>query len=147
MTERAYSVAFEKLVDLNNVDDDVVGLLAYSYYKRDKRELAIGSDISSAELASHHKMLTEYLVRQYRESALLRLEAYATDVLERAKPELQEQTRVDAINSAKIEIIEKLTDASVWWRSILWNLIAWLLSLAITFIILASTKAVTINIG
>jgi hypothetical protein len=147
MTDPDHSLAFERIVDPNNVDDDVVGLLAYSYYKRDKRELAIDGKLSRDELNGHHKTLTDNLIKQYKDSALLRLEAFANDVLDRARPEIQEQTRVEEINSAKIDIIKNIRSATIWWQNILWNVIAWLLTLAITFLILVSTNAVTIKIG
>lgn len=41
-----HSTAFERLVDASRGpdDEDLVGLLAYAYYKRDKRDLARSGD-------------------------------------------------------------------------------------------------------
>lgn len=124
MASEGYSTAFEKLVDTENVDEDLVGLLAYAYYKRDKRDLAIGGEFSEEQLADHHRRLTDRLVRQYRENALIRLESYSNEVLERARPQIAEETRTESIEAARSDIIDSVKTASVWWHSVLWNVIA-----------------------
>lgn len=142
-----YSTAFERLIDVGNIDDDVVGHLAYAYYKRDKRELAAQGQLDEQTLMQHHLTLTPRLIQQYRDSALLRLESYAEAVLERSRPQIQEETRTDAILGAEARLGERIERSTVWWQSILWNVIAWLITLAITFLVLASTGSLSISIG
>ncbi|HEX2018929.1 MAG TPA: hypothetical protein VGO17_08320 [Aurantimonas sp.] len=142
-----HSTAFEQIDQLDDIDEDVVGHLAYAYYKRDKRDLALKGDLNEEALARHHLTLTPRLIHQYRESALLRLESYAEAVLDRSRPEIQEKTRIDAIQGVEERLSERIRSATAWWQTIVWNVVAWLISLAITFLVLTSTGAITINVG
>jgi len=142
-----YSTAFEQIIDIDNIDDDVVGHLAYAYYKRDKRELALRGDLDPTVLARHHLMLTPRLIQQYRDNALLRLESYAEAVLDRSRPQIEEETRVTAIEASEARILSRIRAATAWWQNIVWNVVAWLITLAITVLVLASTGAVSINVG
>ncbi|MCB8837690.1 hypothetical protein [Aurantimonas sp. VKM B-3413] len=147
MPDGNHSTAFEQLIEVDNIDDDVVGHLAYAYYKRDKRELALKGDLDEQALSRHHLTLTPRLIQQYRDSALLRLESYAGAVLDRSRPQIQEETRVDAIYSVEERLSQRIRSATAWWQSIVWNVVAWLITLAVTFLVLASTGAVSIKIG
>ena len=144
-----YSRAFERLVRPGEErdEDDLVGLLADAYYKRDKRDLVLTGELSENLLKDHHRTLTPGLIEQYRESALRRLEAYAQTVVATVEPELRETTRLDAIISARNEVIAAVESSTKWWLSILWNVVAWLISLAITFLVIAGLGKITIGIS
>lgn len=142
------STAFEKLVTpTDESDDDLVGLRAYAYYKRDKRDRARQGTASEQELRQHHTILTHGLVDQYRESALRRLEAYAKTVVAEVEPDIRASARIAEIENAKIEIIHSVRTNTAGWQSILWNVLAWLISLAITVIIAFSFGKVAISIS
>jgi hypothetical protein len=144
-----YSKAFERLVrpGEDKDEDDLVGLLAYAYYKRDKRDLVLTRELSEELLKDHYKTLTPGLIEQYRESALRRLESYAQTVVATVEPEIRETTRVEAITTAKNEMIAAVESSTKWWLSILWNVVAWLISLAITFLVIAGLGKITIGIS
>jgi hypothetical protein len=144
-----YSKAFERLVRPGEAGDDgdLVGLLAYAYYKRDKRELVLTGELPDELLRDHYKTLTSGLIEQYRESALRRLEAYAQTVVATVEPEIREGTRTEAITSAKNEVIAAVQNSTTWWLAILWNVLAWLISLAITFLVIAGLGKITIGIS
>jgi hypothetical protein len=144
-----YSKAFERLVRSgeDKDEDDLVGLLAYAYYKRDKRDLVLTRELSEELLKDHYKTLTPGLIEQYRESALRRPESYAQTVVATVEPEIRETTRVEAITTAKNEMIAAVESSTKWWLSILWNVVAWLISLAITFLVIAGLGKITIGIS
>ena len=129
-----------------NADDDLVGLLAYAYYKRDKRDRALLGSATEEELRQHHTILTPGLIDQYRESALRRLEAYAKTVVAEVEPEIQANARLAEIENAKIAIIDSVRTSTAWWQSILWNVVAWLISLAITILVAFGFGKIVVNI-
>lgn len=146
--DRQYSNAFELLVKGENEEtDDITGLLAYAFYKRDKRAraLAIGSD--APEIRNHHTILTPGLVEQYRETALRRLEAYAKSAIEQVEPEIQKNAQQAELQAVKSEIVAKIESKASPWQSILWNVVAWLISLAITFLIAVGFGRLSLTIN
>lgn len=146
-TDRQYSTAFDTLVASSENDVDIVGLLAYAIYKRDKRELALQGSLDEEHLKNHYKTLTSGLRAQYRESALRQLESYANAVVARAEPEIQAAARIGEINHARDAIIAQVRGSTAWWLSILWNVIAWLISLAIVFLVTIGSGKVSLQIN
>lgn len=144
---RTYSTAFDSLVASTETDSDIVGLLAYALYKRDKRELALDGSLDEEHLRNHHKTLTSGLLSQYRESALRQLESYANEVVERAEPEIQAAARVQEIDHARDAVIAQVKNSTAWWLSILWNVIAWLISLPIIFLVTVGSGKVSLQIS
>lgn len=135
-----HSDAFERFVRPEGGDDsDVVGLLAYALYKRDKRELAIKGDLSPEDLREHHKRLTDRLVEQQRATALQMMDAFSEVAITDATPQIGEAARFAQIESAKAEIIAAVAEAAKPGRAILWNVVAWLVSLALTIIVVVGT--------
>lgn len=145
--QRSFSTAFDKLVRGDESDADIVGLLAYALYKRDKREVAATGSLDHAHLRDHHKTLTSGLQTQYRDSALRLLEEYSNAVVTRAEPQIQAAARIDAIEQARDVIIAEVKTSTAWWLSILWNVIAWLISLAIVFLVTVGTGKVSLQIN
>jgi hypothetical protein len=144
---KEYSKAFERLVKLDDpADDDLVGLLAYATYKRDKRDYALSGENSEDDLKTHYKLLTPGLIEQYRANAFRRLEIYGEQVVLSAEPEIQERTRTEAITGSKDEIIRSVRDSTKWWLSIVLNVVAWLISLAITFLVAVGSGKISFNI-
>ena len=121
--------------------------MAYAYYKRDNRDLVLTGELSEELLKDHYKTLTSGLIEQYRESALRRLESYAQTVVATVEPEIRETTRVEAITTAKNEVIAAVESSTKWWLSILCNVVAWLISLAVTFLVIAGLGKITIGIS
>ncbi|WP_375459544.1 hypothetical protein [uncultured Enterovirga sp.] len=146
--ERSFSTAFDKLVRTDaSGDEDIIGLLAYAIYKRDKRDLAVSGALDETHLRQHHKTLTPGLVEQYRDGALRRLEIFSSAVLARAEPDIREAARVEAVERARDDIISVVRTSTTWWVSILWNVIAWLISLAIVFLVTVGTGKVSFQIS
>jgi hypothetical protein len=144
---KEYSKAFERLVNTDDAsDDDIVGLLAYATYKRDKRDYALSEETSEEDLKAHYKLLTPGVIEQYRANAFRRLEIYGEQVVLSAEPEIQERTRIEAIAAAKSDIIATVKNSTTWWQSIAFNVIAWLISLAITFLVATSFGKISLNV-
>ncbi len=137
--ERAYSNAFDRLVSLDDTNEDIVGLLAYALYKRDKRDLARSGDLDPDHIRNHHKTLTPGLLSQYRESALRHLESYSADVVLSAKPEIEEEARIESILAAQNRVIEVVMERTSGGMAVVLNVVAWLISLAITFLVAFSS--------
>lgn len=142
-----YSTAFDKLVHGSDVDADIVGLLAYALYKPDKRELAAGGILDEDHLREHHKTLTSGLLTQYRESALRLLESYSQEVVDRAEPEIRADARIEAVETARDVIVREIQSSTAWGWSILWNVVAWLISLAIVFLVTVGAGKVSLQIS
>ncbi len=147
-SQREFSTAFERIVRESEAgDEDIIGLLAYAIYKRDKRDLAVNRSIEQAYLNQHHKVLTPGLIEQYREGALRRLEAYSSAVLAQAEPDIREGARVEAVEKARDDVIAVVRSSTTWWLSILWNVVAWLISLTIIFLVTVGTGKVSFQIS
>lgn len=146
-SERSYSTAFDRLVVGEDGGTDIVGLLAYALYKRDKRELALSGALDEEHLRNHYKTLTSGLLNQYRESALRQLESYSASVVAQATPEIQDGARISAVEQARDAVIAEVRGSTAWWLSILWNVVAWLLSLAIVFLVTVGTGKVSFQVN
>jgi len=146
--EPTYSTAFERLVEGDGVppNEDLVGLLAYAFYKRDKRELIISDRATPDQLQGYHAILTPSVRARYREHALMRLEDYGERAIEHARPEIEEWTRKAEILAARDRIIEAVRASTSWRTIVLWNVVAWLLTLTITFLVALGFGAVTVTI-
>jgi|GEM_PF-1726201 len=146
--EPTCSTAFERLVEGDGVppNEDLVGLLAYAFYKRDKRELIISDRATPDQLQGYHAILTPSVRARYREHALMRLEDYGERAIEHARPEIEEWTRKAEILAARDRIIEAVRASTSWRTIVLWNVVAWLLTLTITFLVALGFGAVTVTI-
>lgn len=145
--EPAFSTAFDRLVGDHDTEIDIVGLLAYALYKRDKRELAVSKAVDDQMLRQHYKTLTSGLQSQYRDSALRLLEDYSNAVVSRAEPEIMAGARIAQIESAKADIVSEVKSSTAAWKSIVWNVIAWLVSLAIAFLVTIGSGKVSLQIN
>jgi hypothetical protein len=127
-----YSQAFERLVQ---GDDDLTGLLAYALYKKAIREAA---EQGRPVYRSEHRSPVGTEVAAYRNAADNKLTVFASSILE--------QSRADIVNTAiRSDIAEvagrlqtEIRQAASWRSAILTNLVAWLLSIAVTFLIVAA---------
>lgn len=144
---REFSTAFDKLVESSGSGPDIVGLLAYALYKRDKREVATTQSLEPEQLRNHHKMLTSGLQSQYRDNALRMLEDYSNEVVARAEPQIRAAARISSIEQARDAVIAEVKSGTAWWQSILWNVLAWLISLAIAFLVTVGTGKVALQIS
>lgn len=149
MIEPTYSTAYERLVDANRSpgDEDLVGMLAYAFYKADKRELARSGDFSPEQLRQHYKTLTTGQIDLYRAAALRRLEQYAQLVVDQTRPQIEEETREAHLEVAKGEIISAVKASTSWRTIIAWNVVAWLITLAITFLVAVGFGNLTLTIN
>jgi len=66
--------------------------------------------------------------------------------IEHARPEIEEWTRKAEILAARDRIIEAVRASTSWRTIVLWNVVAWLLTLTITFLVALGFGAVTVTI-
>lgn len=95
----------------------------------------------------HHLTLTPGVVAQYRETALRRLERYAEQVVDRARPQIEDETRTGAIEFAKDRIVEVVKDRTSPAYTVFFNVIAWLITLPITFLVAVSFGKLTLTVN
>ncbi|MGP9821088.1 hypothetical protein ACTZWW_13820 [Salinarimonas sp. NSM] len=122
-------------------------LLAYALYERDKRELVDADGIAPERLVDHHLLLSSGQIELYKSSAYERLERFALIVVDEVKPQLEEETRTRAIEVAKAEIIAAVRASTSWRTIVVWNVVAWLLTLAITFLVAVGFGNLTLTIN
>lgn len=136
----SFSRAFDRIVQ---DADDVVGLLAYALYKEAVREEVIqGASPNPAD-----RNPPNAVVKIYREAAEQRLSVVINGGIAQATPDIEAAAIGNVVKASEILITTKLDGVTTrledhvnkrtgFLSSITTNLIAWLLSLAITIIIL-----------
>lgn len=125
----AHSKAFESLVKDNQ---DLPGLLAYALYKQIIHERAKqGTDTPQAL-----RNLTDREIETYRSDAESRLKLFAQGAIEQATPDIVVANVGVEIQQASNDIIEELRRRTSFGSAIFSNMAAWVISLAITFLII-----------
>lgn len=125
----AYSKAFESFVQDS---DDLVGLIAYALYKQNIRE-ASTSGRAVTQAGSRHPTQTELTI--YREAAEGKLSTYAISAINGARSEIQEEGLRSDLGRVQSELEGSIARASSWRVALGVNLLAWIISLAITAVI------------
>jgi hypothetical protein len=141
ITEPAkYSRAFDNIV---NGPDDVVGLLAYALFKEAVRER-----VSQGEPSNNvHRNPPASEVKIYREAAEQRLANIIDNGIAQATAGIQVNAVGSAIKSTELvldssidaavaRIEKKITDRTGMAGAVATNVVAWIISLAITIVIL-----------
>lgn len=126
---------------------DVVGLLAFALYEQDKRELIDADGVAPEQVDGHHLLLTSGQIELYKASAHLHAERLARTVLDQLRPEIEEETRTQAIDGTKAEIVATVRARTSWRTVVLFNVVAWLLTLAITVLIAVGFGNLTLTIN
>ncbi len=124
-----YSRAFELLVQ---DDDDLTGLLAYALYKQSIRE---ASAQGKAVHPSRDRSLTSTEVRAWREVADGMLSAFASSIIDQSRSGIVETAVRDDIRNLKSSLSLELQRSTSWKTAVVVNLVAWLLSIAITILV------------
>jgi hypothetical protein len=125
----SYSRAFERLVQS---DADLPGLLSYALYKQAIREAALHG---RSPQGLDHRDLTPTEITVYRAMANDRLTALANSVIKQATPKIAETALRAEIGRLQDSLTQTIEHATSWRAAISINLVAWLLSIAITFLI------------
>lgn len=136
--KKAYSQAFETFVRPEaEGEDDVIGLLAYALYKQAIREDAIAGNAIPGE----KRTLSETAVQAYRGAARQLLTGVIDQAILDATPSIQESAVREALQTAEAAIKARIDERTNWKAAVGTNLVAWLISLAIAFLILVLARA------
>lgn len=133
-----YSRAFDNMV--TEGPDDIVGLLAYALLKQNIREEARQGVRGDSALRNP----TRVTVNLYRTSAMSRLNDFAAQAIDEARSEIQESAVLGHLRATESALKAHVTAATGTGRAIWTNLVAWLLTGALTIItilLLAMTNA------
>jgi hypothetical protein len=110
--------AYEQLV---SGDDDLIGLIAYSLYKKDKRDFTIGwmEQHGGPPQAEHVRAFTTTVLTlgqqlRYRTAARDMIDAYAKTVSDAEKPLIEK----GAVTERFEEAARKVEDSLRWYRQI-----------------------------
>lgn len=123
-----YSRAFQNFV---RSDDDVVGLLAYALFKRGVLEEAERGRRS----LGRDRDPPPTVVEAYRQAAEQRVSAVVAAALEDARPELQQSAYLDAVARSSSELREHVTARTDVKSALAVNMVAWIITLALTALI------------
>jgi hypothetical protein len=120
-----YSKAFETFIQ--EPDEDIVGLLAYSFFKAGIRErVRAGQDVPR-----HLRNPTQADTQAYRGRAERILEQYAAKAIEDAEPLIT----AAAHGTAKDEIIAEVRSRTGVWPSIITGVIVWVVTILLTMVV------------
>jgi hypothetical protein len=129
----SHSRAFETFVD--DDPEDLVGLLAYGLYKQNLREAAMrGSPVPP----SVHRHPTTTELNAYRGDAERRLQRFADAAIAQATPEIVQDGVGNAVEHAVIELTDVINTKTSLKAAIFANVIAWVITLAVTIIIVTA---------
>ena len=127
-----YSRAFEAFVPDGT---DIVGLLGYALYKAHIREaLTKGRPVNHGA----DRTPTDSEVRAFRGEAERRLSAFAESVIEQATPGIERTALVAAMDESKASIVAEIGRRTSYRTAITANVIGWLVSIAITVLVVIS---------
>lgn len=124
-----YSRAFQNMVD---DDDDLVGLLAYAYYKASVREDARSGSPSDGRERNPNKAQ----VSAYRSHAERELSDVARRAILEATPDIEQTATANAIISNRTEIIAHITRRTGFWSAFGTNILAWIATLFVAGLVL-----------
>jgi hypothetical protein len=123
-TAEPYSKAYETLI---REPDDIVGLLAYAFFKTSIRErVRDGQDVPR-----HLRNPTQQDTDAYRGRAERILEQYAARAIDEAEPAIT----AAAHGAAKDEVIREVRRRTGAWPSIGYGVLAWFVSIFITVVV------------
>lgn len=136
-----YSRAFDNIVQDS---DDIVGLLAYALYKEAVREEVT----QGAQANPHTRNPPSSVVKIYREAAEQRLAAVVNGGIAQATPDIEAAAIGNVVKASETAISSKLDSVTLHLEShvtrrtgflsaFLTNIFAWVVTLAVTIIILA----------
>ncbi len=128
-TASNYSQAFEKLVQSEN---DITGLLAYALYKQAIREAARQGRVVHSS-GQRSPVATE--IAAFRGAADSKLSIFAASILDESRATIINTAIRADIGAMEGRLLTALRNATSWRNAIVINLLAWLLSIAITFLI------------
>jgi hypothetical protein len=104
---------FESLV---GDDFQLAGMVAYSIYKKAKREWIIKNSPSEKDRADFHKTVTETQLELYRNAAKAELAKYAEAIIEETKNTFRQE-------GANSEIVAEVKRQQSFWRNLTVNVI------------------------
>lgn len=129
------SRTFEKLVA---GEDDLVGLIAYSLYKRAKQEWSVDSR-SQEEADKYCEIATGAHVANLRTSAETKLNDFAQGIYDQYESELRQELTREISSGLKQELLAELrghiTDRTRFLSSVAAGVVAWIVSLLITLLV------------
>lgn len=133
----SHSKAFETFVDDASEADDVIGLLAYALYKQTIREDAIAGNVGDGRT----RIPSATMVQAFRGAASQLLTGVIDRAIEESTSDIQKSAVLAAVAGMKTEVKAHIDGRTGWGTAVATNLAAWLISLALAFLILVLARA------
>lgn len=148
--------ASRSLRKLSRDKDDLVGLIAYGLFKYEQSEWAEHTRPSREDVEKHPETLQDTRIESLRSNAAEKLSNFVSSLEEQWREELYNDIKRDVVGelSAQFEskikeqlssVLAQLKVSSSLGRAILANLLAWILSLALTIIVIAAFFAPSVS--
>jgi hypothetical protein len=137
-TPTEHNRAYEQLV---SGDDDLIGLIAYALYKKDKRDFYLGwqEQHGSPPQSDHVRAFTATVLTlgqqlRYRTAARDMIDAYAKTVADAEKPLIEK----GAVTERFEEAARKVEESVRWYRQIPAGIVAGLVFAAVLIAVVAA---------
>jgi hypothetical protein len=137
-THTEHNRAYEQLV---SGDDDLIGLIAYALYKKDKRDFYLGwqEQHGGPPQADHVRAFTATVLTlgqqlRYRTAARDMIDAYAKTVADAEKPLIEK----GAVTERFEEAARKVEESIRWYRQIPAGIVAGLVFAAVLIAVVAA---------
>jgi hypothetical protein len=137
-THAEHNRAYEQLV---SGDDDLIGLIAYALYKKDKRDFYVSwqEQHGSAPQNDHVRAFTATVLTlgqqlRYRTAARDMIDAYAKTVADAEKPLIEKGAVTDRFEEAARKVEESVR----WYRQIPAGIVAGLVFAAVLIAVVAA---------
>ncbi|MYN10185.1 hypothetical protein [Pseudoduganella aquatica] len=131
MASKPYNDIYERLTNAVSGEDLLVGMLAYSLYKKGKAEVCeaarqSGTPLTPADLANYHASFTATAQSAFETKARETLFAFANEYLELQKPRIIEEAigSLQGVMTAQSEKIETKIASSTSFSKAFWPGIA-----------------------
>ena len=131
-------------------DDDVIGLIAYSLYKHDKRQWLMtwraqhGAEATADQVEAFvNGQMTSGQRERYRTAARQVLDSYALVAVDMEKPQITREAVAGRVEAAA----RKVEASHRWWRQIPGVLIGAILSVGILIGVIAILVALDFDVG
>lgn len=147
-TEDKFNTIFKRLV---SGPDDLVGMVAYGIYKQEKRDWIIrfqtekGRRPNEAEVWAFNEHFSETALARLRSEAESMLIAFAESVVESRTPDIAKGIMASGMEDLSKAIEQSTTDVKGYVKAqtspgwaIVWNTVAWLISVVITVAVAGS---------
>jgi len=139
LAEDSFNTIFQRLTV---EPDDLVGLIAYGLYKQAKRDWVLRyknkhrSYPEQSDMQAYHDHFSDDDLLRFRSQAESMMLDFAEVIVEDRRLMIEDNARNGELKDIKTAIISKIADSTKFWDQVKASVIAWVISLALTVLII-----------